>query len=66
MFELCLKYDIHCVQVEQDHTEVIFFIFILLIKIFSLQNDQQVMAIKALGYLSQHLQDCQQALTAVK
>ncbi|XP_034297610.1 testis-expressed protein 11 isoform X2 [Pantherophis guttatus] len=33
---------------------------------FALENDQQVMAIKALGYLSQHLQDCQQALTAVK
>ncbi|XP_063169796.1 testis-expressed protein 11 [Candoia aspera] len=33
---------------------------------FALENDQQVMAIKALGYLSQHLQDCQQALTAIK
>ncbi|XP_026540103.1 testis-expressed protein 11 [Notechis scutatus] len=33
---------------------------------FALENDQRDMAIKALGYLSQHLQDCQQALTAVK
>ncbi|KAG8144697.1 hypothetical protein E2320_013155 [Naja naja] len=33
---------------------------------FALENDQQDIAIKALGYLSQHLQDCQQALTAVK
>ncbi|ETE71928.1 Testis-expressed sequence 11 protein, partial [Ophiophagus hannah] len=53
-------------EVEQDPIEVILFIFILLIKVLPLQNDQQDMAIKALGYLSQHLQDCQQALTAVK
>ncbi|XP_070616146.1 testis-expressed protein 11 [Erythrolamprus reginae] len=33
---------------------------------FALENGEQIMAIKALGYLSQHLQDCQQALTAVK
>ncbi|XP_013919723.1 PREDICTED: testis-expressed sequence 11 protein [Thamnophis sirtalis] len=33
---------------------------------FALENDQQVMAIKALEYLSQHLEDCLQALTAVK
>lgn len=66
LFELCLKYDIHCVQAEQDHTKVIFSKVILLIKAFSLQNDQQAMAIKALKYLSQHLEGCQQALTAVK
>ncbi|XP_039210765.1 testis-expressed protein 11 isoform X4 [Crotalus tigris] len=33
---------------------------------FALENDQQAMAIKALEYLSQHLEGCQQALTAVK
>ncbi|XP_026572342.1 testis-expressed protein 11 [Pseudonaja textilis] len=33
---------------------------------FALENGQQDVTIKALGYLSQHLQDCQQALTAVK
>ncbi|XP_061454183.1 testis-expressed protein 11 [Rhineura floridana] len=33
---------------------------------FALENDQQCVAIKALGYLSQHLQDCQQAMTALK
>ncbi|XP_044308678.1 testis-expressed protein 11 [Varanus komodoensis] len=33
---------------------------------FALENDQQPVAIKALGYLSQHLQDCQQALAALK
>ncbi|XP_062998148.1 testis-expressed protein 11 [Elgaria multicarinata webbii] len=33
---------------------------------FALENDQQSVAIKALGYLFQHLQDCQQAFTALK
>ncbi|XP_042333881.1 testis-expressed protein 11 isoform X2 [Sceloporus undulatus] len=33
---------------------------------FALENDQQSVAIEALGYLSLHLQDCQQAFTALK
>nr|XP_020651569.1 testis-expressed protein 11 [Pogona vitticeps] len=33
---------------------------------FALENNQQPVAIEALGYLSQHLQDCQQAFTALK
>uniref|UniRef100_A0A8C3QUD0 Protein ZIP4 homolog n=1 Tax=Cyanoderma ruficeps TaxID=181631 RepID=A0A8C3QUD0_9PASS len=32
----------------------------------SFQNDQQIVAIKALEYLSEHLQDCQQLFAALK
>uniref|UniRef100_U3KBS4 Protein ZIP4 homolog n=1 Tax=Ficedula albicollis TaxID=59894 RepID=U3KBS4_FICAL len=32
----------------------------------SFQNDQQIVAIKALEYLSEHLQDCRQLFTALK
>ncbi|NWU38655.1 TEX11 protein, partial [Hylia prasina] len=32
----------------------------------ALENDQQIVAIKALEYLSEHLQDCQQLFTALK
>lgn len=44
-------------------TEVVQSIQNLLI---SFQNEQQVVAIKALEYLSEHLQDCRQLFAALK
>lgn len=44
-------------------TGVVQFIQNLLI---SFQNEQQVVAIKALEYLSEHLQDCRQLFAALK